>query len=209
MRHYDRHQFRHLDDADRFRDYDYLADDVWEERSERRAAFPPRARAADVPSWSGEPRWSDRSRPRLDSEFRTIDRSPASRASRAWSRRQGPLDAVRSLVDRLNRSRRELVARLRAVASVVRTGEIAEAATFRLDRRIYEDVRERFERSRDIDARSIDVTVRAGIVTLEGSVPDRRSRYVAENLLEDVLGVRDVANRLRVQRDRWEREGGL
>lgn len=206
MRHYDRHQFRHLDDADRFRDYDYLADDVWEERSERRAAIPPRARAADVPSWSGEPRWSERSRPRFDSEFRTVDRS---RSARTWSRRQGPLDAVRSLVDRLKRSRRELVARLRAVASVVRTGEITEAATFRLDRRIYEDVRERFERSRDIDARTIDVTVRAGIVTLEGSVPDRRSRYVAENLLEDVLGVRDVSNRLRVQRERWEREGSF
>lgn len=29
MRHYDRAEYRHLDDADHFRDYDYLADDSW------------------------------------------------------------------------------------------------------------------------------------------------------------------------------------
>jgi hypothetical protein len=29
MRHYDREQFRHLHDAERYRDVDYLGDDVW------------------------------------------------------------------------------------------------------------------------------------------------------------------------------------
>jgi len=46
MRHYDRTDFRHLNDAERYRDYDYLADD-WVGPNERRRIESP------TPSYEG------------------------------------------------------------------------------------------------------------------------------------------------------------
>jgi hypothetical protein len=42
------------------------------------------------------------------------------------------------------------------------------------------------------------VSIRDGEVTLQGSVPDRRMKRMAEDVVEDVQGVRQVHNHLRV-----------
>jgi hypothetical protein len=70
----------------------------------------------------------------------------------------------------------------------------------RSDPRIHEDVCDRLTVHPNIDAREVEVEVSEGKVVLRGEVPDRRSKYLAEDLAEAVLGVLEVDNRLRVQR---------
>ncbi|HXG66297.1 MAG TPA: BON domain-containing protein [Blastocatellia bacterium] len=68
----------------------------------------------------------------------------------------------------------------------------------RSDERIREDVNERLTRHGDIDATDIEVAVNNGEVTLSGTVDDRRTRRLAEDVAENVTGVTNVINRLRV-----------
>jgi hypothetical protein len=68
----------------------------------------------------------------------------------------------------------------------------------RSDERIQETVNEALERDGDLDASEISVSVKDGEVTLEGSVPNRWSKRLAEDLVHDRPGVNDVHNRLRV-----------
>ena len=67
----------------------------------------------------------------------------------------------------------------------------------RSDERIREDVSDRLSWDDHVDASDITVTVSAGEVTLEGTVPDRSSKRRAEDIAEDVMGVKDVHNRLK------------
>ena len=70
----------------------------------------------------------------------------------------------------------------------------------RSDERIREEVCELLTMDHDVDASEIEVTVREGVVSLEGSVPGRHAKRIAEDLCESVRGVRDVENNLRVTR---------
>jgi hypothetical protein len=71
----------------------------------------------------------------------------------------------------------------------------------RSDERIREDVSERLEEHGDVDASDITVEVSDREVTLEGTVEDRRTKRLAEDVAESVRGVADVHNRLRVAPD--------
>lgn len=68
----------------------------------------------------------------------------------------------------------------------------------RSDERIREDVSDRLSADDDVDASEIEVRVQGGEVTLSGSVQTRSMKHHAENLADDVLGVKDVHNNLRV-----------
>jgi len=70
----------------------------------------------------------------------------------------------------------------------------------RSDERIADDLIERLTRDEDIDAREILVAVDAGTVTLTGEVPERAMKHMAENLAVAVQGVREVHNRLHVDK---------
>jgi osmotically-inducible protein OsmY len=70
----------------------------------------------------------------------------------------------------------------------------------RSDDRIREDVCDRLAWHPHIDASEIEVTVSSGEVTLAGTVHDRRSKRLAEDIVEDILGVKDVSNHIRVSR---------
>lgn len=74
----------------------------------------------------------------------------------------------------------------------------------RSDERIREDVNERLTIDPRIDASEIDVRVQNGEVTLSGTVDDRRTRRLAEEIIEDLPGVRDVRNDLRVHQGHWD-----
>lgn len=70
----------------------------------------------------------------------------------------------------------------------------------RSDERIADDLIERLTRDEEIDASEILVAVESGAVTLTGEVPERRMKHLAENLAAAVQGVRDVHNRLSVDK---------
>jgi osmotically-inducible protein OsmY len=68
----------------------------------------------------------------------------------------------------------------------------------RSDSTIHEEICETLRANPDLDASEIEVTVDGGEVTLTGSVESRDARWLAEDLVESVTGVRAVHNRLRV-----------
>jgi len=70
----------------------------------------------------------------------------------------------------------------------------------RTDERIREDVCDRLSSSDEVDATDISVRVENGEVTLEGSVETRHMKRLAEDIAEDVSGVSDVHNTIRVQK---------
>jgi osmotically-inducible protein OsmY len=70
----------------------------------------------------------------------------------------------------------------------------------RSDERVYEDVSERLTEHDQIDASGIEVRVENGEVTLEGTVENRSLKRLAEDVVESIPGVKDVLNRLRIDR---------
>jgi osmotically-inducible protein OsmY len=78
----------------------------------------------------------------------------------------------------------------------------------RPDDRIHEDVCEVLTRHPGIDASEVDVRVNNGEVTLTGSVEDRQQKRLAEDAIENLPGVRDVNNQVRVKRGLMERVFG-
>jgi hypothetical protein len=68
----------------------------------------------------------------------------------------------------------------------------------RSDDRIREDICERLM-NHWMDAEDVDVQVKAGDVTLVGSVRSRDEKHAIEDVAASVLGVKDVHNHLRVQ----------
>jgi hypothetical protein len=68
----------------------------------------------------------------------------------------------------------------------------------RSDDRIREDVCDRLSWHDEVDATDITVRVANGEVTLEGSVETRHMKRLAEDIAEDVPGVLDVHNNVRV-----------
>jgi hypothetical protein len=68
----------------------------------------------------------------------------------------------------------------------------------RSDQRIWEEVNERLKQHGDIDATHVTVRVSGREVTLEGSVEDRQTKRLAEDVAGSVYGVVDVHNRLQI-----------
>ena len=69
----------------------------------------------------------------------------------------------------------------------------------RSDERIRDDVNDRLTDDYRADARNISVVVEGGEVTLNGTVPTRDQKRRAEDVVEDLSGVKHVQNNLRVQ----------
>ncbi len=70
----------------------------------------------------------------------------------------------------------------------------------RTDERIHEDVCERMTAHGDLDASDIEVSVTGGEAMLSGTVATRSQKRLAEDIADEVTGVTEVHNRLRVQR---------
>jgi hypothetical protein len=67
------------------------------------------------------------------------------------------------------------------------------------DDKIRDDVSERLEDHPNIDASNLEVMVAEGEVTLTGVVDNRWAKRLAEDVANDVRGVKDVHNQIRVQ----------
>lgn len=70
----------------------------------------------------------------------------------------------------------------------------------RSDERLRELISDRLIEDPHIDSSEVSVEVKDGEVTLTGTVDDRRTKYQIEELVEQIHGVRDVDNRVRVKR---------
>lgn len=75
----------------------------------------------------------------------------------------------------------------------------------RSDERISDEVHQILTFHPDIDASDIEVLVDKGIVTLRGKVDNRMDKRLAEDLVEDVYGVREVRNEMRVEHGLFNR----
>ncbi|MFP5384825.1 MAG: BON domain-containing protein [Bacteriovoracia bacterium] len=71
----------------------------------------------------------------------------------------------------------------------------------RSDERIREEACEALYHDSRIDASDIDVEVKEGTVKLRGNVDSRDTKRAAERCVEDISGVEDVQNELRVRRE--------
>lgn len=71
----------------------------------------------------------------------------------------------------------------------------------RSDERIREDVSEALARHSELDPSDIEVEVDGGEVTLSGTVSDRRTKRMVEDVAETIFAVTDVHNHLRVRRE--------
>jgi osmotically-inducible protein OsmY len=69
----------------------------------------------------------------------------------------------------------------------------------RNDERINEDVCEALTQHGQIDASNINVKVQGGEITLEGTVNSRQEKRMVEDVIENLSGVKDIHNQLRVQ----------
>jgi hypothetical protein len=74
----------------------------------------------------------------------------------------------------------------------------------RSDDRIKEDVSEILTIHGRVDASDIDVHVDQGVVTLEGSIDSRPMKRLVEDIIDNVPGVRDIRNELRIAS--WDEE---
>ena len=79
----------------------------------------------------------------------------------------------------------------------------------RSDERIREDVNDRLSDDYYLDASDIEVSVSETVVTLSGTVDSRNDKRRAEDIAEDVSGVTNVENRLRVKKSSLDRTTGI
>lgn len=70
----------------------------------------------------------------------------------------------------------------------------------RPDERILEDIHRRLEEDSYVDATDIDVVVENGEVVMTGVVVDKGAKRRAEDLAESISGVKNVENRIRIQK---------
>lgn len=68
----------------------------------------------------------------------------------------------------------------------------------RSDERIEEEINDRLTWHPDIDASEVDVRVRHGVVTFEGTVDSRFVKRLVTDVADDVDGVKKVHNKLRI-----------
>jgi osmotically-inducible protein OsmY len=55
--------------------------------------------------------------------------------------------------------------------------------------------------SPEVDASEIELNVQNGVISLSGFVDSRHAKRLAEDLLEKIIGVKDIDNRLIIKKD--------
>jgi osmotically-inducible protein OsmY len=70
----------------------------------------------------------------------------------------------------------------------------------RSDDSLASEIHEILTHDPELDASEIEIEVQGGAVTLTGTVESGDARLLAEELVESLVGVREVHNRLRVAR---------
>lgn len=71
----------------------------------------------------------------------------------------------------------------------------------RSDERINDELNERLTQDHNVDASDIDVNVENGEVTLSGLVSDRRTKRIAGYIADEISGVIDVHNMIKIRKN--------
>ena len=66
------------------------------------------------------------------------------------------------------------------------------------DDKIYDQVRQKLANDPDVKGAGLDVSVKNGVVTLNGTVHDEHAREKAEKIVKKVKGVTSVVNDLKI-----------
>jgi len=74
----------------------------------------------------------------------------------------------------------------------------------RSDERIKEDISEQLWRAEHVDSSDVTIAVENGVVKLSGTVPERWMRHEIEDIADNSMGVREIENNVRVQRQTAE-----
>lgn len=114
------------------------------------------------------------------------------------SERHYNLSAVEDLGKRFIRRREERIPENKTPVSYRGRGPKGYRRT---DDMIKEDVSEALYRSSEVDASYIEVFVKDGHVTLKGTVDSRNQKKLAERTIENLAGVDDVYNELRIREE--------
>lgn len=224
MRHYHRADFRHLSDGERYRDYDYVADDGFIGPNER---APYGYAHEGAPPWSTLGEWETRAfAGRSDDDTAPLyyqpqgrdrglshgydDNHPHLRNQRVATAYDGPPQP--NVARGRHPQERHPQERHGFFQTLLHPRQAMQRAVHglfhgkgpknwvRSEQRIHDEVCERLAHHHDVDASDIEVTVKEGEITLTGTVSDRRMKSLAEDVIEDLVGVEDVHNRLKVKR---------
>ena len=134
---------------------------------------------------------------RFEPRYGQFDDHAPDRSGSNWRRRAG---ATRAAIRGARWASPAQTSAGRALAAWAATTVKGPKGYVRSDDRIREDVCDRLSDDDIVDASDISVQVKDGEVTLEGSVTDRHMKHRAEDIIEEVSGVRDVNNKLRTKK---------
>ena len=81
-----------------------------------------------------------------------------------------------------------------------RQAERGQWARRRPDDTLAQEIREILANDPELDATEVEIEVEGGAVTLSGVVDESDAKLLAEELVETLPGVREVHNRIRVER---------
>jgi hypothetical protein len=70
---------------------------------------------------------------------------------------------------------------------------------------VLEEASQALEDHPEVDASEVEVSCSQGEIVLKGTVPERRMKRLAEECVEDLPGVRDVRNEIRVSQQGEQR----
>jgi len=70
----------------------------------------------------------------------------------------------------------------------------------RSDLRILEGVRQLLEEQDDVNPSSLDVSVKDGVVSLQGYIKSRQAKNRVESLVNEMLGVKEVIDSIRIRK---------
>jgi DnaK suppressor protein len=74
------------------------------------------------------------------------------------------------------------------------------------DRELVEAVREHLKEDGRIDTEELRISCREGVVHLEGALPSEAEHQILLQILTDVLGLKEVVDRVQLEEILWERE---
>ena len=68
------------------------------------------------------------------------------------------------------------------------------------DSELKNEIRQRLLTIHEVDSHNFDINVEDGIVRIQGEVPGRHAKRLAEACLSDVEGIRNIENQLKIRR---------